>query len=135
MLARKPSRRDFLKIAGTMTGGVSLAACSPAATSVPTQVPAGPTATPAPVTLSSNDPYLGGPGFEPIAAEYRKLLDSNGNGWLQYAYQAADTTTLETRMAGGDAPDLIYVYPELAQPWAARKQLVSLTPGISADAA
>lgn len=134
MVTRDISRRAFLKMAGTATGGLILAACTPQATSAPTQAPAGPTAAPSPVTLSSNDFYLGGPGFEPIATEYRKVMDAAGLDWLKYEYQQADTTTLETRMAGGDAPDLIYVYPELAQPWAARKQLVSLTPAINADA-
>jgi len=135
-----------LKIAGTVSGGAILAACSspatqtPAATSAPaatsgaaaTTAPVGPTAVPAAVTLSTNEPNFG-PGFEPISAAYTKLLNDTGNSWITIQYQSADTTTLETRMAAGDAPDLIYVYPELTQPWAARKQLVSLTPAINAD--
>ena len=142
---RKTSRRAFLKLAGTLTGGAVLAACSPAAaTTAPTQapaatsgtaataVPAGPTAAPAAVTLSTNEPNFG-PGFEAISSAYAKLLKDTGNGWITIQYQASDTTTLETRMAAGDAPDIIYVYPELTQPWAARKQLVSLASSISAD--
>jgi ABC-type glycerol-3-phosphate transport system substrate-binding protein len=144
MFVRKTSRRQFLKLAGTMAGGALLAACSPAATSAPTQapaatsagaatqVPSGPTAMPAAATLSTNEPNFG-PGSEPIIAAYNKVLQDTGNSWLTIKYEQADTTTLETRMAAGDAPDLIYVYPELAQPWAARKTLTSLTSAINAD--
>lgn len=135
MIPRNISRRTFLKMAGTATGGLMLVACTPQATSAPTTVPSGPTAVPSPVTLTTGDFYFGGPGMEAIAAEYRKRLDAAGKDWLSYEYQQVDSTTMETRMAAGDAPDLIYVYPELAQPWAARKQLVSLTPAINADAA
>lgn len=137
MITRNLSRRAFLKMAGTATGGVVLAACAPAATSAPGAAPAassGPTAVPSPVTLTTGNQFWSGPGFESIGAEFRKRMDAAGLDWLKVDYQLTDTTTLETRMAAGDAPDLIYVYPELVIPWAARKQLVSLTSGINADA-
>ncbi|GAB4437967.1 MAG: hypothetical protein Kow00120_05430 [Anaerolineae bacterium] len=129
MEAKKVTRRTFLKMAGA-AGGAALAASGGAgALADAFKAPARQET----VTLTSNDFYLGGPGFEPIAEAYREVLDAAGLDWIQYEYQQADTTTLETRMAAGDAPDLIYVYPELAQPWAARNQLVSLTPHIDAD--
>ena len=147
-VARKTSRRNFLKIVGTTTGGILLTACAapagaPAAVAptsattasgeaAPTEAAAA-VANTTPTTLYTNAPYLGAPGFEEIAKEYRRVLDAAGLDWVKYEYQQADTTALETRMAGGDAPDLIYVYPELAQPWAARGQLISLTNSITAD--
>jgi multiple sugar transport system substrate-binding protein len=138
MKVSKTSRRSFLKLAATTAGSAILAACTPSGTATPASTAAptasGPTAVPAATTLSTNEPNFG-PGFEPISNAYRTILDNNGFGWLTIEYQPSDTTTLETRMAGGDAPDLVYVYPELAQPWAARNQIISLSPAINADAA
>lgn len=147
------TRRRFLRL-GFGVGVVAIVAgCAPASTPAATSAPAptsgatqagttAPTQAPAQTAapsgkaagkLTTNDQYLGGKGFEPIAAEYRKVLDSAGLQQVTYEYQQADTTTLETRMAAGDAPDLIYVYPELAQPWAARKQLLSLQDYVDGD--
>lgn len=132
MIVSRTSRRAFLKLAVTATGGAVLAACSPGAANTPVPTSGGPTAVPTATTLSTNEPNFG-QGYEPISNAYRSILDKNGFGWLTIEYQPSDTTTLETRMAGGDAPDLVYVYPELAQPWAARNQIISLSPAIKAD--
>jgi multiple sugar transport system substrate-binding protein len=114
-------------------GGAILAACTPSGSNTPAPTASGPTAVPSATTLTTNEPNFG-PGFEPIANAYRAVLDNHGYNWLTIEFQSADTTTLETRMAGGDAPDLVYVYPELAQPWAARSQIISLQSAIDADA-
>jgi multiple sugar transport system substrate-binding protein len=139
----KFSRRDFLKVAGLATGSVVLAACAQQATPTkvpePTKAPAAgePTKAPAaksPVTLTTNTQYWNPQQWPQSAALYRQLLKESGFEWLTINHEAADATTLETRMAAGDAPDILFVYPELAIPWAARKQLVPLTDKINADA-
>lgn len=138
----KLSRRSFLKSAGLVTGTVLLAACGGKAAE-PTAAPAAPsggaapaaTTAPAaktPVTLSCNTQYWDPQAWPKSAAEYKSLL-AQTFPWITVQYQASDATTLETRMAAGDAPDILFVYPELAIPWAARKQLIPLTDAINAD--
>lgn len=138
------TRRSFLKAAGLVTGSAVLAACgsqSTPAPAAPTTAPAAaaetkPTAAPAPkkaVKLTTNTQYWNPQQWPKSTQTYGQLLKDNGFDWLTLEYDASDATTLETRMAAGDAPDILFVYPELAIPWAARKQLVPLTDLINAD--
>jgi multiple sugar transport system substrate-binding protein len=126
---------ETVPTATTSSSAVPTATAASAAAPTATTAPAQQAAPAGKVTgkLTTNDPYLGGKGFEKIAEEYRKVMDAAGLTGVTYEYQQSDTTTLETRMAAGDAPDLIYVYPELAQPWAARKQIISLQDYINGD--
>jgi len=137
MTATKMNRRAFLKGVGLAAAGAALASCAPKATPQPEPEPAGDAqAQPAerePVTLTTNTQYWDANAWPLSAGAYRDLLNESGFEWLSIEYEQTDATTLETRMAAGDAPDIVFVYPELAIPWAARKQLLALTPGIDAD--
>lgn len=157
MFARKMSRREMLKGLGLVMASTALAACAPKVLKetvivekpvekvvketvivegTPQVVEKVVTATPAPkkpVTLTTNTQYWDVNTWPLSTEEYRKLLDANGFDWLTMEWEQTDAATLETRMAAGDAPDIIFVYPELAIPWAARKQLVALTSYIDAD--
>jgi len=70
-MARKVSRKDFLKIAATGSAGAALAACQPVPTAAPTQAPA-PTAAPtvAPTVAPTKAPA---PTTAPAAAKVLKL--------------------------------------------------------------
>lgn len=141
----KLSRRAFLKAAGVVSAGAVLAACgakepaaAPAAekpaAAAPTEKPA---AAPPPkkaTKLTTNTQYWNPQQWPKSTQTYNQMLKDNGFDWLTIEYDASDATTLETRMAAGDAPDILFVYPELAIPWAARKQLLPLTDLINADA-
>jgi|GEM_PF-2360474 len=143
MNSQKISRRDFIKIAGLVTGSAALAACGQKATPEPTKAPEAakpaapaPTTAPAakkPATLTTNTQYWNPQQWPKSVTTYQQMLKDNGFDWLTVNFEASDATTLETRMAAGDAPDILFVYPELAIPWAARNQLLSLTEAINAD--
>ena len=146
MNSQKLSRRDFIRFAGIVTSSAALAACAqktpaPEPTKVPEAAkPAAPAPTTAPAamkptTLTTNTQYWNPQQWPKSVATYNQMLKDNGFDWLTMTHDATDPTTLEVRLAAGDAPDILFVYPELAIPWAARKQLVPLTAAINADPA
>lgn len=142
----RKSRRDLLRLGFGAASLAVLAACSPAA--APANTPATttdsssgevvPTAAPAtgskvPVALSHTAWSWNPEGFKEFPAEYDKVLAANDLGHISLAYQQVDDAALGARMASGDAPDLLYVYPETSQPYAARNQILSLQSAINAD--
>jgi len=137
------SRRDFLRMTGATTGLVLLAACGSGGggqQATGTDAPAasaregGASPGAEPTTLITNNQYFNTERYPTYPHRYRAALDAGGLDWLTIEHEQVDDTALEPRMAAGDAPDIIFLYPELALPWAARNQLVDLTSSIDADA-
>ena len=131
-------------MAGAATGAAVLVACGAGGDSEEpvdvsgvsteaTQASSEPAA-PEETTLVTNNQYFNTEQYPTYPHSYRAALDAAGLTWLTVQHQQVDDTALEPRMAAGDAPDIIFLYPELALPWAARNQLADLTPDIEADA-
>jgi len=126
----KFSRRAFLKAAGAVVASTVLPACGPKGGS---KKPKG-AVKKEDVTLTMQPGYFLAEGREPLTEDFRETFDSAGLDWIDWERDNVSGTALDARMAAGDAPDILYVYPALTLPWAHRDQVVNLQPEIDADA-
>jgi len=140
---RKPvrlTRREMLKLSGTLTAGSLLAACGRAATPEATTAPGttAPEATEAPVAAPTTGPVTGnvvvmhkvqqGELTEDMVAQFE-----SENPGITVEVVQDDLTRFFAMYAAGNPPDLVRVQAPSVPPWLARRMLYDLTPYFGAS--
>jgi multiple sugar transport system substrate-binding protein len=142
-MTKRMTRREMLKLSGTLAAGTLLAACAPKETPTPTTAPTpeaeAPTSTPAPEpTAAPPKPVEGnvvvmhkvqqGELTEDMVAQF----ESEYPGITVEVVQD-DLTRFFAMYAAGNPPDLVRVQAPSVPPWLARKMLYDLTPYFEAS--
>jgi len=146
MSEKRISRRDFMKLAGTVAGGALLASCAqptPAAAPPPAAVPtqAAPAATdaPAPTPVPPTPKAVTGHVVvmhkikDGELSEQQKADFEAKNPGITLELVEVDLTRFFAMYAAGNPPDLVRVQAPSVPPYLARKMLYDLTPYFSAS--
>ena len=150
MPIKRMSRREFLTLAGAVSGATLLAACQPKAT--PTAVPAKPTDTPPPKPTATPPPkptatpppaekvtieFLGEPGSADLRAEEQEKFQAENPNieWVQVE-QPEVVSRLEqllTLVAAGTPPDCARVESDVYRTFCKYELLLPISDLIAAD--
>lgn len=138
-MAKQISRRDFIKMAGVMFGGATLAACTAPAT--PTTAPSSEeevkTGGPALKNVKLTFAYYAAEGFDDnLYGEFLKKLQTGLKAkfpTLDFEPIQADYQKQAMAMAAGNAADVSVINVPAAWPLMYRRQLANLTEAMSAD--